>query len=64
MDILISINHKPIIRFASYGEALAAMAFYLAKGHPVESIQLTRVQDGEPTQDELRQSTVTVTQRR
>jgi hypothetical protein len=49
MDVLISINHVPIIRFPSFGEALTAMAAYLAKGHPVESILLTPWHDGEPT---------------
>ena len=49
MDILLSINHVPIIRFPSYGAALTAMASYLTKGHPVKSILLTPLHDGEPT---------------
>jgi hypothetical protein len=49
MSILLSINHVPIIRFPGYGEALTAMASYLAKGHPGESILLTSLHDGEPT---------------
>ena len=51
MDILMSINQVPIMRFPSYGEALTAMASYLAKGHLVERILLTPLHDGEPTDD-------------
>jgi hypothetical protein len=55
MDILLSVNRVPIIRFPSYGEALAAVASYLNTGHPVESILLTQLHDGEPIHDERRQ---------
>jgi hypothetical protein len=55
MDILLSVNHVPIIRFPSYGEALAAVSGYLDTGHPVESILLTQLHDAEPTHDERRQ---------
>jgi len=48
MDILISVDNEPIMRFPSYGEALAAITFYLAHGRPVESL-LMQVQDGQPT---------------
>jgi hypothetical protein len=56
MDILISIDNVPIMRFPSYGEALTAMACYLAKGRPVERLLLTQLHDGEPTLGGQRQS--------
>jgi hypothetical protein len=51
MDILLTLNHVPIIRFPSYSEALAAVAGYLAMGYPVESIHLTQWHDGKPPND-------------
>jgi hypothetical protein len=55
MDILISVNQVPLIRFPSYREALAAVAGYLATGRPVESILLTQLHEGEPTHEERQQ---------
>jgi hypothetical protein len=60
MDILISIDNVPIIRFPSYKEALTAMAGYLAMGHPVESILLTQLHDGEPKDEQKCQSRATL----
>jgi hypothetical protein len=55
MDILISVNQVPLIRFSSYTEALAAVARFVATGHPVERIVLTPLHNGEQTHNARRQ---------